>query len=320
MPHPRIAATAAALAVGAPFFALLCAPAAAGQMHSAPLPQGAQFAPAQAHGSPSVAAYRHAMDLVRKAHGAKKSPHFSYPFGLGSDGLGNVYVTNLASSSVTVVGANLKAIAGVITQGLFQPVSVTADGLGNVYVGNLNSGVGSVTKYTNGQPQMTISANTATPYSIALDAFDDLYVVNGAGIAVDDPYGSQIFGSEYNGYGVVSVAAGNASIYGFFNDGDLVGNGSVFLRTGALQAIVGPTGSTSPLGVACAENACWYSDSADGTLSMSMNGNVNATPLNYTPVGVAYDPTHNRVFVADPANNAVHVYNPSTLALEKTII
>jgi hypothetical protein len=289
-------------------------------MHSAPLAPGAQFAPAKLPGSPSVAAYRHAIDLVRKGHHAKKSPHFSYPFGLGSDGLGNVYVTNLSTSSVTVIGANLKATAGVITQGLFQPVSVAADGLGNVYVGNLNSGVGTVTKYTNGQPQSTFTANTATPYSIALDAFDDLYVVSGAGIALDDPYGNQLYGPEYNGYGVISVATGNTAIYAFTNDADLTGNGSVFLRSGAMQGMVGPTASTSPLGVACAENACWYSDSVNGTVSMSMNGVVSSVALNYTPVGVAFDPTHDRLFVADPANNAVHVYNPSTLAFEKTII
>ncbi|MBV9103453.1 MAG: hypothetical protein JO060_07660, partial [Candidatus Eremiobacteraeota bacterium] len=61
------------------------------------------------------------------------------------------------------------------------------------------------------------------------------------------------------------------------------------------------------------------SDSTNDTLTVSTGNGTNSTSLGYQPAGVAYDSLHKRVFVADPVNNTVHVYNPQTLALEKTI-
>jgi DNA-binding beta-propeller fold protein YncE len=84
-------------------------------------------------------------------------------------------------------------------------------------------------------------------------------------------------------------------------------------------AIVGPAGAVTPVGSACGIRLCWYSDSSTDTLWVNNGSNTAEVSVGYDPGGVAFDELHNRVFVAGPLNNAVHVYNAQTLALEKTI-
>ncbi|MBV9646703.1 MAG: hypothetical protein JO043_04490 [Candidatus Eremiobacteraeota bacterium] len=304
------AALAAAIAL--PF----AHPAAAAQMTARPLPPNARFAVGhRALGSDVIRRLTHS----RKARAASKVAHFAYPYGLAADSRGNVYVTNFNANSVSLIAPSFHATKGVITQGLTSPISVAVDPLGYVFVGSVAGGNGYVTKFLAAQPVLSITANASVPSSIAVDEFDDLYIVGNGGIAADDPYGNSIFGLEYTGYNIISVAVGNGNVYGFLNDNYLVGNGSVLLRSGGLQAIVGPAGSVTPVGAACGDTLCWYSDSTNDTLTVSTGNGTNSTSLGYQPAGVAYDSLHKRVFVADPVNNTVHVYNPQTLALEKTI-
>lgn len=64
---------------------------------------------------------------------------------------------------------------------------------------------------------------------------------------------------------------------------------------------------------------CWYDDNSTNQIFYGYNGSVSAISTSYAPGGMAYDAVHNRLFVADAFNNAIHVYNGTTLAFEKTI-
>jgi hypothetical protein len=290
-------------------------PAIAAQEAAHQLPLNARFATARLHGNPSAEAFRR---TFRKKHGANIA-HFSFPYGVAADAFGNVYVTNYEANSVAAISPLLKVTSNVIT-GASNPISIAVDSVGSIFLGNTGGGGGGdVVKYVNGAPALTISNNTSYPFSIGVDEFDDLFIASQGGIAADDPYGNSLFGFEYSGYNVVSLAVGNGNVYGFLDDDYLYGNGSYLLRTDGLQTIVGPSGAVSPVGAACGSNLCWYSDNSNDTLWTNNGSNTNDVQLNYDPGGVAYDQLHNRLFVADPLNNAVHVYNAQTLSLEKTI-
>jgi len=293
-------------------------PAVAAQEMARPLQPSARFAQARSHVSGSALAQR--LIHSHRAHRAAKTAHFNFPYGLAADAFGNVYVTNYEANTVSVIGANLKATAGIITQGLSLPISIAVDPVGSVFVGNAtSSSTGYITKFTNAQPVLTIETNATDPGSIAVDQFDDLYIISYGGIAADDAYGNSIFASEYAGYNLYAVAVGNTGVYAFNDNSYLFGNGSYLLRTDGLQSIVGPAGAVAPAGAACGDGLCWYSDSATDTLWVNNGSNPNSVNLGYVPTGVAYDQLHNRVFVADPLNNVVHIYNAQTLAFEKTI-
>ena len=107
-------------------------------------------------------------------------------------------------------------------------------------------------------------------------------------------------------------------MYGFYNGAFIVGNGSYALRSGNLQFTDGPSGSSNPIGSACAEGFCWYTDSGQDQLIFA-NGNANSVNLGYSPAGLAIDVPHNRLYIAGPTHNEIHFYNLATPALEKTL-
>jgi DNA-binding beta-propeller fold protein YncE len=292
--------------------------AAAAQETTAPLLAGARFAQLH-HAYVSPAETFHRLAARARVHEAAKKPmHFHMPYGLAADAAGNVFVTNNGANSVAAISPVYKITTNVISQGLNSPVSVAVGPNEALYVGNSGGG-GYVERYSGSTPEQSITANAATPYSIAVDQFEDLYVVSAAGVAVDDETGSALYGAGYSGYGLISLALGNGAVYGFLNNYYLYGSGSLFLRTDGLQAVVGPTGSADPIAATCGDNVCWYSDPSNDTINLNTGATVSAVTVGYEPVGIAYDQLHNRLYVADPVNNAVHVYDAQTLALEHTL-
>ena len=304
----------ASLAVA--LFLPLAHPASAAQEVTAPLPATARYA--QSHGkaaSPMATLHR----LLARAHrSAKKVMHFQFPYGLAADQAGNVFVTNYSSNSVAMISPTFKITDDVIATGLNGPVSAAVGPNDALYVGNTGSG-GYIERYSGGTPEQTIMANAGLPFSIAVDAFDDLYIAASAGIAVDDENGNSLYAPGYTGYGIVSVAVGNGQVYGFVNENYLSGSGSLFLRSDGLEEITGPTGSVDPVATVCGDNQCWYTDSDQNSVTVNNGSNTNGISLPYTPNGIAYDQFHNRLFIADPENNAIHIYNAHTLALERTL-
>jgi DNA-binding beta-propeller fold protein YncE len=118
------------------------------------------------------------------------------------------------------------------------------------------------------------------------------------------------------------VAIGAPNVYTFYSDGGAFGDISVGLRGNTLQYIVGPLSSEEPLGAACSQtqSLCWTGDTTNETLTeATLPGSGFSQSIGYQPAGLAVDPVRNRLYVADPINNAVHVYNASSLAFEKTL-
>ncbi|MBV9647303.1 MAG: hypothetical protein JO043_07565 [Candidatus Eremiobacteraeota bacterium] len=293
----------------------LAHPALAAHSFGKALPNGTRFQQARLTAANPAAMFR-----KQWAHrSTKNGGHFHFPYGLAADALGNVFVANSQSNTVAMISPKLKATDGVITQQLNGPASVAVGADQTIFVGNLGVSGGYVERYSGSTPQQTITANAAAPYDIAADQFNDLYVVYNGGIALDDPSGNSLYGPEYQSYGIFSVAVGNANVYGFVNNDVLMGSGSVFLRSGMLQSIFGPTNAAEPVGAACGNGMCWFSDAGKDTINILATNAISTGILNYSPAGVAYDRLHNRIFVADPQNNAVHIYNAQTLALEKNI-
>jgi len=254
-------------------------------------------------------------------HNSKKAGHFAFPYGIGLDGAGNLYVGNIDSEKIVIVNPDYKVLPNTITSGISTPVSVATDTYGDVYVGN--EGNNTVTKYDSSLSLVqTITANASAPYSIAVDQAQDLFLITGSGLAIDDPYGNSISSNIYSGT-LYSVAIGGPNVYTFYNDLAAFGNTSVAVRQATLQYVDGPLSSAVPAGSACSatQSLCWYDDTQYNTLyEATIPGTVISLGLSYTPVGLAYDPVRNRIYVADPFNNAIHVYNAATLAAEKTII
>jgi DNA-binding beta-propeller fold protein YncE len=256
-------------------------------------------------------------------HNTKKVSHFSFPYGIALDGAGNVYVGNVDAHNVVIVNPEYKVSSNTITNGIGEPVSLATDTYGDLYVGNLNGSGGNVLKYNSSLSLVqTITANAQYPYGIAVDQAQDLYLANDTSLSVDDPYGNSISSSIFGGYYVYSVAVGGPNVYAFLDGETAFGNTSVALRGLTLQYIDGPITTAVPTGSACAavESACWFDDTSNDSLSFAtLPGSGFGVGLSYAPAGLAVDPVRNRVYVADPLNNAIHVYNATTLAFEKTI-
>jgi hypothetical protein len=282
--------------------------------------------PAQSHQPVSHALMnaRQAFErLHAKPHG-KKVAHFAYPYAVTLDAAGNVYVANVDSAKVSIIAPDLKVSSAFINTGSGIPVSLAADTYGNIYVGELYGSSGYVGKYnSNLSLVQTITANASEALSIAVDQAQDLYLVTGQGLALDDPYGNSISSNIFSTSSpLYSVSVGGPNVYTFYNGTSAFGNTSVALRGQTLQYIDGPLSSATPLGLSCASNgsACWYSDSTNDALFFaSIPGVSNSVGTSYIPTGVAVDQARNRLYVCDPQNNAIHIYNATTLALEKSL-
>lgn len=252
-------------------------------------------------------------------HRRAKFAHFSLPFGLALDGKGNLYVANDTGNYISIVNSQLKVLPTTITQGVSTPDAVAVDTNNNIYVGNY--GARDVTKYNSLYTLVgTITANASPAYSIAVDALQDIYIVTDYGLSLDDPYGDGLYSNVFSG-SLFSVAVGEPYVYAFYANAAAFGNGSVALRYGTLQEDVGPT-SAAAIGSACSStiSACWWDDALNLSLTYgTLPGQSFSVGLPYEPAGVAVDIGRNRLFVADPTNNAIHLYNATTLTLEKTI-
>jgi sugar lactone lactonase YvrE len=309
-----------ALCVG--MCSLLTMPAAAGAHARIPCTPLTRHALGQAtprHPERSITAI-----LGRLHHSATASAsataHFNAPDAVATDAAGDVYVANEGGNDIEKINAGLTVVKSFKIKDTNAPISLAVDSAGNIYAG---SGAGGVEEFTPaGAPEQSITANASDPDSLAVDQFDDLYIAGPNGLAIDGPDGVSIWSSiDTSTSQIDSVAIGGATVHAFYGQNQAAGNGSVALRDGSLQYVRGPYASQDLIGSACAANGtCWLASAQDRTLTLDTGGSsAGQASVSYVPTGVAYDGLHNRVFVADPQNNAVHVYNSKTLALIKTI-
>jgi DNA-binding beta-propeller fold protein YncE len=253
--------------------------------------------------------------------------NFKFPSALAIDASGNLYVANLEGANVTrvnITGGNTNFPVTGSLRTANTPISLAVDTAGSIYVGNAES---SIQKFNaNGTLVGTITANAVSPISIAVDQYQDLFIATPTGLAIDDENGMTISphvpGSSAPIY---SMAIGGPHLYMFFVGEIGFVNGSTLLRGGSFPFT--NDNASKSLGSACSVGGiCWYSDfnlrlvrtcNSYGSLVTCFPG--QPVTLAYAPAGVAYDATRNRLFVADPVNNAVHVYTASTLTFLATI-
>ena len=301
---------------------LIRSSAAAAAVLAMALPASASVHPLLPAAPSMTAGHGHSpADTFQKLHAHRnaKTAHFDFPYSLAVDPVGNVFVANAENNSVATISPTFKVTEDVITAQLSTPLSIAVGPLETIYVGNYQGSSGWVESYSGNTPLLHITANTQQPFSIAVDGFGDLFTIANGGLALDDPYGNLLYNPEYGGYTLTSVALGNGNVYAFLDGNYLLGNGSNFLRTSAMQSIVGPTQSAEPVSVSCGGGACWIADPSQDMIFSNNGSTIIPASVGYQPTGIAYDQVHNRVYVADPQHNAVHVYNAQTLALEKSI-
>jgi DNA-binding beta-propeller fold protein YncE len=112
---------------------------------------------------------------------------FTRPWKVGMlfDRLGDLYVTNSGSSTVTVYHKG-KRLVQTISQGVSFPYCLAFDRAGDLYVGNVGENSSSVTMYPpkSTVPSHTISQGVKFPVALLLDRADKLYSDNIAGSTV----------------------------------------------------------------------------------------------------------------------------------------
>jgi len=321
--HIRRAACAAACSL----LALPAAAAAHGR--TAIRPTAIQRVSGHPHAAGS-ASRRGIPELARRlhlsvGHAASTTSHFNYPLGLATNAAGDVFVANYGSSEINEITPTYAVPKTFkITQGLSGPISLATDAAGDIYAGNVNGGVQEYS--ASGSPIGQVTANAGDPSSIAADQFGDLYIAGAGALAIDDPSGSSLYSSVQTARSTTLVALGGAYVWSIQDGGASFGNGSVALRDGSLQFLEPSLPFTDPVGAACsASDTCWITDGSKSVTAVAYDpvtdvfSSSGPISLPYVPAGIAYDAVHQRLYIADPVGEAVHVYNAKTLALIRTI-
>jgi DNA-binding beta-propeller fold protein YncE len=247
--------------------------------------------------------------------------HFNFPYALATDASGNLYVTNLEGANVEQFNPNFQLTRSLPTAN--SPLSIAVDTAANVYVGDAES---AIQKFNaNGAPVGILPGIAGAPVSIAVDQYQDLFILTSSGLAIDDINGNTILANVPKSAvsPIYSIAISGPNLYAFSTENSIgIVNGSALLRGGGLP-FSGPIATKQPLGSACSANGkCWVSDNDYRSLIRCNSFGVTelAAHIPYSPGGVAYDATRDRLFVADPENNAVYVYTGSTLKSVATIM
>lgn len=99
---------------------------------------------------------------------------FSYPYGVGTDLLGNLYVTDTANDRVIKIAANGQRT--VVGTGVRTPSDVVTDAVGNVYI--LDNGNGRVVRVTPTGSTESVVDGLVGPRAMAIDAEGTLYIAD----------------------------------------------------------------------------------------------------------------------------------------------
>jgi hypothetical protein len=111
----------------------------------------------------------------------------SSPSAVTGDTAGNLYITDLALSSVIRIAANGTQTS--IGSGLSSPEGIAADGSGNLYV--TSNGDNKVYKITPGGTQTMLGSGWSSPVSIAVDSIGNVYVTDNNGFSEVSTGGTQ---------------------------------------------------------------------------------------------------------------------------------
>jgi uncharacterized protein (TIGR03437 family) len=262
-------------------------------------------------------------------NGAAGSAQLSFPFGVATDGAGNLYIADTSNQRVRKVsGGNISTVAGNGMQGdsgngaaatgaeLNSPVAVAVDSAGNLYIAEYSGNVvrkvsaatgvitavagnGSVGYSGDGGP--ATSAQLNGPSGLALDAAGDLYVADAGNHRV------RRIGPD----GTITTVAGDGTA-GTSGDGGPAVNAELVLPTGL------STDGQGNLYIADAGASRVRLVTAGGLITTIagtgapgyFGDNGPATQAQLAGVtGVALDSAGN-VYLADRGNNAIRLLQP----------
>ena len=264
-------------------------------------------------------------------NGSATGAQLNAPQGVAVDASGNVYIADTANARVRKVsGGNITTVAGSGTPGfggdggaasnaqLNFPAAVAVDAAGNLYIadtlnsairkvsgGNITTVAGSGSQGYSGDNGPAISAQLNFPEGVAVDAAGNLYIadtLNNRVRMVSNSIISTVGGiglAGQTGDGGAAAAAQIGNPYGVAVDsggGIYVSDNSSLVR----KFFIG-----GPISTVAGNGSSGYS--GDG--AAATNGQLNR------PTGLSVD-AQGRVYVADTANNAVRLLQPTASGIK----
>ncbi|HEX3385158.1 MAG TPA: NHL repeat-containing protein, partial [Mucilaginibacter sp.] len=261
-----------------------------------------------------VSTYAGMYTVMGETNGPDSLSSFRGPFGVATDGSGNVYVADAGNNMIrlispagmvsTFAGTGVPGSAdGMDTATFNSPMGVAADQAGNVYVADYenhlvrkitSAGVVSTIAGKAGIPGFTDGADTAArfslPEALAVDAAGNVYVADTGNDAIrkiaPDGTVTTLAGSGTRGNANGKSASFNSP---FGIAADAAGNVYVADSGNNLIRKITPGGAVATF--------------AGNGLRGAGNGAGNSSAFN-TPAGLAIDATGN-IYVSDEGNNQV---------------
>jgi streptogramin lyase len=256
------------------------------------------FTPGEDNGSP-ITGYRYIKD-----NGVVSSPDFattgSSPYGIATDGDGNVYTANGGSNTVSKIAPDgTTTTLGTTGAG---PRGIAVDTDGNVYTSNLDAST--VSKITPDGTSTIVGTTGLKPRGIAVDTDGNVYTANTDSETVSKitPAGaSTIFGTTGNTPVAIAIDA-NGNVYTANVDSDTVSK----ITAGGISTILGVTGS-GPVDITVDADGNVYTanQASDDVSKIAPDGTT--TTLGTTgagPRGIALDAAGN-IYTANRATDNV---------------
>ncbi len=274
-----------------------------------------------------------AVGQAGSTNGAGSAARFNFPVGIGVDGAGNVYVSEVTNSVIrritpagdvtTFAGAVLQfgAVDGAATTARFTlPRGLAVDGAGNVYVADGGNhtirkitpdGTVSTLAGAAGQPGTANGTGSAArfngPFGVAVDGAGNVFVADSESHTI----------RRVTSGGVVTTVAGQAGVSGSTDGGIAVarfnqprgvavdGAGNLFVTDYGNSTIrhVATNGTVTTIA-----GAPGIQGDADS---------VGSTARLYSPTGIVADGT--TIYIADTMNNTVRRGQPASAAALPTI-
>jgi len=244
------------------------------------------------------------------------TPTLSYPYGIGLDDSGNIYITNLFGGVNVYAEASRKKL-GSITSGVSFPAAVAVAFNGNIYVAN--NGGNNITIYNQSYTQIgTITDSTLdSPVSMYIDASGDIWVLDAGGTTHLYLFDGTPISSVHSGGTCIGPWGPDVTVWGIDNGqgGYLedIQNAGQAVRDGVSFPSFFPSGS--PYAGGEAEDATgqqYVTDVLNNRVeiwapnSSYMVGTIS-TPG--APYGIAVDSVHTRFYVVETTLNQVQVFS-----------
>jgi len=240
----------------------------------------------------------------------------SYPYGIGLDPSGNIYVTNLFGG-VNIYNENNYSLKTKFSAGMYYPAAVSIAYDGTVYVANY--GGNNITVYNPGLTQTgTIGDSTlVSPLSMFVDSDGDIWALDAGGTTHLYLNNGTAIGSTHTGGTAIGPWGSNVTVWGITNPNggydEKFENMGFGVHSGPYLGAVFTDGSPDTGGVAQDTFGQQYvTDILHSTVQIwSTSGTIEVGIINLPAAGygVAVDSTHGRIYVVEDTLNQVQVFS-----------